>query len=66
MQKLVYAVLTTAAVALATPALAQSLKGSPASMTRQNQEADGQVEDQRVRPPGQQRQPWRIGRVDAE
>lgn len=39
MQKLVFALLTTTAVALATPALAQSLKGSPASMTRQNQEA---------------------------
>lgn len=39
MQKLAIAFVTTAAVALATPALAQSLKGSPASMTRQNQEA---------------------------
>lgn len=39
MQKLVFAALTTAAVALATPAFAQSLKGSAASMTRQNQEA---------------------------
>ena len=39
MQKLVIAFVTTAAVALATPALAQSLKGSSASMTRQNQEA---------------------------
>lgn len=39
MQKLVFALLTTAAVAVATPTLAQSLKGSPASMTRQNQEA---------------------------
>ena len=40
MQKqLVLALLTTATVALATPALAQSLKGSPSSMTRQNQEA---------------------------
>jgi LysM repeat protein len=39
MQKLVLALLTTTAVSLATPALAQTLKGSPASMTRQNQEA---------------------------
>lgn len=39
MQKLVIAFVTTAAVAIATPAIAQSLKGSPASMTRQNQEA---------------------------
>ncbi len=39
MHKLVLAILTTAAVSLAGPALAQSLKGSPASMTRQNQEA---------------------------
>ncbi|HEY0962940.1 MAG TPA: DUF5715 family protein [Pseudomonadales bacterium] len=39
MQKLVIAFVTTAAVALATPAIAQTLKGSPASMTRQNQEA---------------------------
>jgi LysM repeat protein len=39
MQKLVLAFVTTAAVACATPALAQSLKGSAASMTRQNQEA---------------------------
>jgi LysM repeat protein len=39
MQKLVLAFVTTAAVARATPALAQSLKGSAASMTRQNQEA---------------------------
>jgi LysM repeat protein len=39
MKILVLALLSTAAVALATPALAQSLKGSPASMNRQNQEA---------------------------
>lgn len=39
MQKLVLAFVTTATVALATPVLAQSLKGSAASMTRQNQAA---------------------------
>ncbi len=39
MQKLVFALLTTAAVVLTAPAFAQTLKGSPASMTRQNQEA---------------------------
>ena len=38
-KKLVLALLTTAAVAITTPAFAQSLKGSPASMNRQNQEA---------------------------
>lgn len=40
MQKLVLALLTTATMAaVGTPALAQSLSGSTASMTRQNQEA---------------------------
>jgi LysM repeat protein len=39
MQKLVLALLATAVTALATPVLAQSLSGSTASMTRQNQEA---------------------------
>lgn len=36
---LALALLTTAAVAVTMPAMAQTLKGSPASMTRQNQEA---------------------------
>lgn len=39
MQKLTLALLTTAVMSLGTPVLAQTLKGSPASMTRQNQEA---------------------------
>ena len=39
MQKLVFMLLATAAIGLGPGAVAQSLKGSAASMTRQNEEA---------------------------